>query len=257
VSTLLLIYGLRFLHTWVDTPILDCFFQIQTSLLRKDYESCLEKSGKFCELFTRVIQKLSNIAPTPLNKEIHVKRVLDRIKSQPKDKLEDIVRITMPSVIECIYTLRSKRGGGHFKKDLPKEHDAHFAAEGCLWLLKELLTSQGQLGSRKIEALFKKSKVIDSNNPLIEEHDGTFTFLEKLTLKEKILLILDKLYPESITLKKLLKAIKGNESSIRSAIYKLEKDGLIVKLEKNREKIIEITSKGLNSAKKIYESRLK
>ena len=249
------------LKTLSDKPlaksISDCFFQLKVSYLRKDYETCLEKSGKFCELFTRVLQKLAGFSYTPLNEEIHVKRELDRLKSLPKNQLEDTLRITIPTVVECIYVLRNKRGGGHFKKGFPRKHDADLAFEGCSWLLRELLMLENSTDIEDIETLLNQIKIPNSKLNLVEEYDGKFVFASNFTFKEKILLVLSELYPEGAELKNLLSGIKGKESSIRSAIRKLEKDDLIVKFRKGGKTKIKITSKGHNIVQKLYETKLK
>ncbi len=237
--------------------ISNCFFQLQVSFLKKDYERCLEKSGKFCEIFTRILQELAGIPYTPLNEEIHVKRELDRLKSLPKNQLEDTLRTIMPTVVECIYVLRNKRGGGHFKKGFPREHDAHLAFEGCSWLLRELLILKDLTKPTEMDELFNQIKVTKFKPNLVEEYCGKFVFSGDFTLKEKILLVLSELYPEGIELKNLVSGIKGKETSIRSAIHKLEKADLIVKLKRERGAIIKITSKGYNIAQKLYENKLK
>ena len=237
--------------------ISNCFFQLQVSFLKKDYEGCLEKSGKFCELFTRILQELAGIPHTPLNEEIHVKRELDKLKSMPRNQLEDTLRVIMPTVVECIYVLRNKRGGGHFKKDFPREHDAYLAFEGCSWLLRELLMLGNSTDVREIETLFSQIKIPKFKPNLVEEYDGKFVFTNNFTLKEKILLVLSELYSEGVELKNLLSGIKGKESSIRSAIHKLEKDDLIVKFRKGGKTKIKITSKGYNIVQKLYETKLK
>jgi hypothetical protein len=104
-----------------------------------DHEGVQETGGKVAEHALRVSQHLAGQMHVPLRQEIrNMLEQCQQLERLPKTTANDSLRIVAPRVILTLYTLRSKRSGGHTASEVdPSRADAALTERVADWLMAE------------------------------------------------------------------------------------------------------------------------
>jgi len=222
----------------------------ENSWLGKD-EECMEKVGKFVEITIRVLEYITFQDYTPFDHELKVSETLRRFESLPKQNFPESIRIMIPRVLHSLYTFRSKRGGAHIKEINPNHIDATYVISACDWVMAELIRLYHINGEKEIEKII--NSIVDRRVPILEEFGEDLKILDpSLSVPDKILIILYKKHPNSVSTDELKKWIKTRTSThINTALRRLDDKGFVYR--KNKENII--TTKGIAYVEDKFKER--
>ena len=223
----------------------------QNFWLGKD-EECIEKVGKFVEITTRVIEYITTKTFTPFSEELKVSNKLKQFENLSKNRFPESIRIIIPRVLHSLYTFRSKRGGAHIKEVNPNHIDATYVVAACDWVMAELIRLYYSDEEREIERMI--NSIVDRSVPILQEFGEDLKILDpSLSVPDKILIILYKKHPNSVSTDELKKWIKTKSPThINIALKRLDDNGFIYR--KNKEN--NITIKGIAYVEEKFKEKL-
>lgn len=218
--------------------------------LGKD-EECMEKVGKFVEITIRILEHITSGSFTPIESNLKVSETLKKFENLPKQNFPESIRIIIPRVLYSLYTFRSKRGGAHIKGVNPHHIDATYVISACDWVMAELIRLYHINEEKEIEKIM--NSIVDRRVPILEEFGEDLKILDpSLSVPDKILIILYKKYPNSVSTNELRKWIKTRTSThINTALRRLDDKGFVYR--KNKENII--TTKGIAYVEDKFKER--
>lgn len=218
--------------------------------LGKD-EECMEKVGKFVEITIRILEHITSGSFTPIESNLKVSETLKKFENLPKQNFPESIRIIIPRVLYSLYTFRSKRGGAHIKGVNPNHIDATYVISACDWVMAELIRLYHINGEKEIEKII--NSIVDRRVPILEEFGEDLKILDpSLSVPDKILIILYKKHPNSVSTDELKKWIKTRTSThINTALRRLDDKGFVYR--KNKENII--TTKGIAYVEDKFKER--
>ena len=218
--------------------------------LGKD-EECMEKVGKFVEITIRILEHITAGSFTPIESNLKVSETLKKFENLPKQNFPESIRIIIPRVLYSLYTFRSKRGGAHIKGVNPNHIDATYVISACDWVMAELIRLYHINGEKEIEKII--NSIVDRRVPILEEFGEDLKILDpSLSVPDKILIILYKKHPNSVSTDELKKWIKTRTSThINTALRRLDDKGFVYR--KNKENII--TTKGIAYVEDKFKER--
>lgn len=219
--------------------------------LGKD-EECMEKFGKFVEITIRILEYMTSGAFTPLETELKVSETLKKFENLPKQNFPDSVRVMIPRVLYSLYTFRSKRGGAHIKGVNPNHIDATYVISACDWVIAELIRLCHTNEEQEIQKII--NSIVDRGVSILEEFGEDLKILDPLlSVPDKILIILYKKHPNSVSTDELKKWIKTKTSThINTALKRLDDNGFVYR--KNKENTI--TTKGIVYVEDKFKEKL-
>ena len=247
---------IRTLSKSIDTLLLEKQVEIYKKIkesfwLGKD-EECLEKVGKFVEITIRILEYLTSGSFTPIEDDLKVSETLKKFENLPKQNFPESIRIIIPRVLYSLYTFRSKRGGAHIRGVNPNHMDATYVISACDWVMAELIRLCITDEEKEIEKMI--NSIVDRRVPVLQEFGDDLKILDpSLSVPNKILIILYKRYPNSVSTDELKKWIKTKSSTyINTALRRLDDNGFVYR--KNKENTI--TTKGIAYVEDKFKEKL-
>lgn len=212
----------------------------------EQYEQSQLNSAKFVEVTFRILEDITKGNYTPLDKNIKINALLQYLENLPKDKYPDSIRFHIPKVLKIIYDIRSKRGVTHVSEINPNVMDATFVVSACDWILAEFIRLYYSDNPKVAQKII--NSIVERKVPIIEEFEGDIKVLNpKLSIADKILLVLYKKYPEYVSTSDLKKWIKTKSPThITTVLRQLDNDAKIY--HRGKENII--TKRGISYVEK-------
>jgi DNA-binding transcriptional ArsR family regulator len=144
----------RFLPAALATALVRQYVKLKERAWADDHEGVQEKGGKVAEHALRAAQHLAGQTMVPLRQEIKNMaeqcQILERL---PRSAANDALRVVIPRVIATLYTLRSKRSGGHTASEVdPSRADAALTERMADWLIAEFFRLGSDLPLDQAEA---------------------------------------------------------------------------------------------------------
>jgi len=223
----------------------------QNFWLGKD-EECIEKTGKFVEITIRILEYLTSGSFTPIENDLKVSNTLRNFENLPKQNFPEAIRIIIPRVLYSLYTFRSKRGGAHIKEVNPDHIDATYVTSACDWIIAELIRLYHSDEEKEIERMI--NSIVDKGVPILQEFGEDLKILDpSLSVPDKILIILYKKHPNSVSIDELKKWIRTKSPThINTALKRLDDNGFIYR--RNKENTI--TTKGITYVEDKFKKKL-
>lgn len=235
--------------------LLDHYSIIKENFLLERHEPSELNGGKFCEVVYRLIEYKLKKSFTPIDQHIpNLIGKLRNIENQPKDKLNESLRIHFPRVLISIYSIRNKRGVGHLDGDVsPNKMDSTVISSSTDWIMAELLRLYYVGDANIAQALI--NSLVETNYFLVHEVDDVKRVLNsRLGYKDSVLLLLSNEYPNWVEVDELIKWTEPSSRHyfIKNNLTDLHKDKFIeFDVEKMRCKIFPT---GLRYVEKNYEN---
>lgn len=199
----------------------------------------------FVEDVLRIVEYKCTGTFTDLEKKIDREKIL---QAALYSNMPDSFRILIPRVAANILDFSNKRNVGHPTLLKPCRMDAVYVLAAMSWIMAELIRLESGLTLEEIDAEIEA--VISRPIPIIEDFDGRSKILYKMNIKEQILTLLEKVYPERLSDADICKVLTdGNITRLRIKLKKLDKDKIIDYYDGNSK----LTILGQNLAKKIIK----
>lgn len=185
-------------------------------------EGALEAVGKYAEAAIRCADYLVTGCCVPLSDGLPpFDQMVRRIESTPSGSAPESMRVIAPRVLHAMYTVRSKRGGGHVSGEVTAERiDAMTCQQMADWFLAELVRVIANLPLDEGQALV--DSLVQRQIPVLyhDEHVRVVTRTD-LELDEEMLVLLYS-EPSGLSEAELMRSTRRSRGSVRHAI-----DGLI------------------------------
>ena len=223
----------------------------QNFWLGKD-EECMEKVGKFVEIAIRIVEYITSGSFTPIESDLKVSETLKKFENLPKQNFPESIRIIIPRVLYSLYTFRSKRGGAHIKGVNPNHIDATYVISACDWVMAELIRLYHTNEEKEIQKLI--NSIVDRRVSILEEFGEDLKILDpSLSVPDRILIILYKKHPNSVSTDELKKWVKTKTSThINTALKRLDDNGFVYRQNKENT----ITRKGIAYVEDKFKEKL-
>lgn len=189
------------------------YAEIQRRFAEGKFEPTELNGAKFCEVLFRLVEWHTTGKYTPLGTQIKNFEQASR-QFEPLKAFPDSVRFNIPRTMAAIYTLRNKRGVGHVGGDVdPNYMDSVFVVSACQWILAELVRLLHGVHPQQASQIVER--VVALRVPLIWEVSGKRRVLDpSLSFKEKTLLLLYSVYPESVAEADLISWTEHSNASV-------------------------------------------
>jgi hypothetical protein len=144
----------KFLPADLAAKLVEQYDRLKRRALAGDHEGVQETSGKVAEHILRVTQHLAGLAHIPLRTEIrNMQRETLALEGLPTAQANDSIRLVLPRMIAALYTLRSKRSGGHTASEVdPSQADALTAERMTDWMMAEVFRLGNNMPPDQAEA---------------------------------------------------------------------------------------------------------
>lgn len=153
-----------------------------------EYGNAIIQGGLFCET---VFQVLKYVTSGVIVNEPRFDNIAEELEKLPKSKFQDSIRIIMPLASRTIYSIRSKRGAAHKRKEIsPCYMDSAFILATCDWILSELVrlyytADQGEIITIIHGLSEKETPVIEKiGNHLLVSRPSIIEILMKVNSEE-------------------------------------------------------------------------
>ena len=192
--------------------------------LRRDVcTGTLERTlaGKFVESFVQCLQKMSS------SQHSNGSGVDDYLRNRVENDttLPDGLRLCGSRVARSIYTMRNMRNIAHKGDISPNRIDLEYTHHAAAWIITELIRCATGVTMEEAGSLI--NLVNAPIGTLVEEIDGVPLVLVEVSMREEILLLLHRRYPDPATSKDLIEWTKKSASTIRSRLSELGRRRLI------------------------------
>ena len=175
--------------------IVDIYIELKKRHLKSfysdEFDSVGISSGKLCETIFRFLEHELTGKYTPFDAHIsNFPAKIEKLTQLPAATGNESLRITIPRVLNFIYTLRNKRGIGHASGEIDANAiDISTIVKNADWVICELIRLYHNL------PMAQAQQIIDSLNlkiiPDIWHIDGSRRVIKDgLTHKQKVLLLL-------------------------------------------------------------------
>jgi len=186
-----------------------------------DHEGILEAVGKYAEVAIRCDQYIVSGRCVPLAMSLPpFDQLVRAIESSPSGSAAESLRVIAPRVLHAIYTIRSKRGGGHVSGEVsPQRIDALLALHMADWFLAELARVLGQLSLEEGQALV--DSLVQRQIPVVyRDKDIRLVTRPDLPLGDEILVLLYA-EPSGLTQRQVVTATRAAQSTTQRAVGSL------------------------------------
>lgn len=186
-----------------------------------DPEGALEAVGKYAEVAIRCDQHVVTGACVPLTAPLApFDQLVRTIEATPSGSSPESLRIIAPRVLHAMYTIRSKRRGGHVSGELsPQRIDALLTLQMADWFLAELVRVLGQLSLEEGQALV--DSLVQRRIPVVyRDRDILVVTRHDLALRDEILVLV---YAEAtgLTENDIVAATRAARTTARGAVESL------------------------------------
>lgn len=144
----------KFLAADLAEALVRQYVRLKQRAWADDHEGVQESGGKVAEHALRAAQHLGKTAVIGMRQEIRdMPAELKKLEQLPRAQADDAVRVVLPRVIGALYTLRSKRSGGHTAAEVdPSRADAALTERMADWLMAEFFRIGNKLPLDQAEA---------------------------------------------------------------------------------------------------------
>jgi hypothetical protein len=199
--------------------LISAYVEIKTNYIINKWEPSELNGGKFVEATVRLMQYACTGNYVPIGTSI--RNMFNEIRQleQTPATILDSYRLHIPRCLGAIYNIRNRRGVGHLGGDInPNKADAQLIITLAEWVLAELYRINYGISLEKAQALV--DSLVSRKLELVFDINGLKRILNpKLSIKDKILLLLYSVDDPSITIDDLLKHLKyKNKSYLKSKV---------------------------------------
>ncbi|MCR9263041.1 MAG: hypothetical protein NXH86_02730 [Flavobacteriaceae bacterium] len=242
----------HFPHDLVDA-LISSYVEIKTNYIINKWEPSELNGGKFVEATIRLMQYACTGNYTPIGTSI--RNMFNEIRQleQSPSTILDSYRLNIPRCLGAIYNIRNRRGVGHLGGDVnPNKADAQLIITLSEWVLSELYRINYGVTLDKAQALV--DALVSRKLELVFEINGMKRILNpKLSLKDKILLVLYSVEVPSISIDELLKHLKyKNKSYLQTKILTPLDEEQFIEMDENEN--LFILPPGINYVEANYEN---
>jgi len=200
--------------------LLNSYVEIKTNYIINKWEPSELNGGKFVESAIRMMQfECNGGSYTPIGTSIrNTFDELRRLEQTPASVL-DSYRLHIPRCLGAIYNLRNRRGVGHLGGDInPNKADALIIITISEWVLAELYRINYNIDLTDAQKLVEN--LVSRKLELVFEGNGIKRILNpKLSIKDKILLLLYSSNQSVVTIDELIDDLKyKNKSYLKNKI---------------------------------------
>jgi len=236
--------------------LISCYLLTKEKYYLGDYRPSSLEAGRFSEIILRMLQKHTTNTYTPLGQQLpNFVNEIRKLEQLPKANFHESIRIQIPRTLQVIYDIRNKRDIGHVGKEISANYtDATMSSTSCSWVLAELFRLFN-VTNNLADAQKMVNSIVKYNIPIIQDFNGFKKILNtKLTLKQKILVILYTGAEEGYETKKLILWLKNvGKQQIYNALNYLEHTNAFIHRDESQ---CYITDAGRKFAEKNIEFKL-
>ena len=186
-----------------------------------DHEGALEAVGKYAEVAIRCDQYAVTGRCVPLTTPLPpFDQLVRTIEKSPSGSAPESLRVIAPRVLHAMYTIRSKRRGGHVSGEVsPQRIDALLTLQMADWFLAELARVLGQLSLEEGQALV--DSLVQRQIPIVyRDQDIRIVTRPDLPLGDEILVLLYA-EPSGLTQRQVVTATRAAQSTTQRAVGSL------------------------------------
>lgn len=129
------------------------------------------EGGRFCEAAFRVLEELTGLPVTPLNKQINSEGLINNLAKLNASSYPDSIRLHIPRSLRVVYDIRNKRDAAHLADGIdPNLQDATIVVSVVDWVLAEFIRLIHNVSPDEA------SRLVDSTvaraAPIVQDFDG-------------------------------------------------------------------------------------
>jgi len=193
----------------------------------RDWETCIQKAGKFVEAVIKALANYSQI-PIPQGRDFKVSKLVEELRKADQSKYDDTIRLLIPRGCVFIYDISSNRGARHDPDEIdPNEMDAVVAVQNISWILAEMVRFSQKGSLEPDQAVKLVQKLTEKKYPTFEEIDGRlYINKEGLSAPETAMLLLNFKYPNRVSKQNLIDMLirhRFTRENSKMAIFRLSK----------------------------------
>lgn len=188
--------------------------------MRNDLRPSELNAGDFIEATVRILQWLATGKNTPLGKTLPP--MPSWVQNMENSTLNDSLRITIPKLINAMYTVRSRRGVSHIAGEVSANKvDAMLLLTTSRWILAEFVRLYHKTSHDEAQRAVDLLALADT--PIIEDFEGVNRVItaHALTIPTQILLLLLNAGATELKLDNMVSSIKGTPPAIKKAARRL------------------------------------
>ena len=211
--------------------------------------------GKFSEIVYTILKGyIDGSYPTSASKPRNFPESCKKLENADLTKTPHSFRILIPRLLPGIYDVRNNRSVGHVGGDVdPNRMDATIVVEMGKWILAELVRVYH--GTTVSQAQSVVDRIVEKTIPILWDlPDGRIRVLNPtLSMRDRTLVVLYKLYPDSISEADLVRNIEHSNASVfrRDILRTGHKRALLDYDEGTRE--IRLSPKGIREVEENIE----
>lgn len=203
----------------------DELFSSYEGMIRKfhaaDYESCLNRAGKFVEQALRCLESIrTGAAPKEIKS---ISNTINNLKTAAN--LNESVSTLIPRIVSAmIYDVRSKKGAVHVKGIDPSSLDATLAISAASWVISELLRLYHTANDNAVQMYV--SSLMRAKVPYIETISNEVIVTRKVPATVEVALLLSTQSGDGVTRSELGKRAQCSPASVTKSLTKLKSERL-------------------------------
>lgn len=231
----------------LKTELLSEFDKMMRNYRESRWEPSELDAAKFSEVVYSIAKGyIEQNYPVLAYKPANFPEACRQLEKSSKSSAPHSLRILIPRLLPGLYDVRNNRGVGHIGGDVkPNRMDATLVVEMSRWILAELVRVFH--GVTIEQAQIVVDGLVERMVPLIWElPEGRIRILNpKLSLRERMLVVLYSCYPESKLEAELVSNVEASNASAfrRDVIRPAHKDALIDYEE--QERVIRLSPMGI------------
>lgn len=240
----------------VPTELQDALVEAVSTMSKLYMQNDLRPSelnaGDFIEATVRILQWLATGKHTPLEKSLPPMPTW--VQNMESSSLNDSLRITIPKLINAMYTVRSRRGVSHIAGEVSANKvDAMLLLTTSRWILAEFVRLYHKTSHDEAQRAVDLLALAET--PIIEDFEGVRRVItaHSLTIPAQIMLLLLNAGTTASTLDDMVDSIQGTPAAIRKAARRLHVKKYAHIYTDNR---ITLTGLGRTEAVKLMEEAL-
>ncbi len=206
--------------TDLQKALVDAVTTMSKLYMQNDLRPSELNVGDFIEATVRILQWLATGRHTPLGRTLPPMPTW--VQNMESSSLNDSLRITIPKLINAMYTVRSRRGVSHIAGEVSANKvDAMLLLTTSRWILAEFVRLYHNTGHD--EAQHAVDLLALAETPIIEDFEGTQRVItaHSLTIPAQIMLLLLNAGSTVSTLDDMVGSIKGTPPAIKKAARRL------------------------------------
>jgi hypothetical protein len=188
------------------------FAELESRFARGDWSPAELNGGRFAEAVLRFLEwRESGGSYTPIGRQLNRQQILNRVKNNPS--LPDGLRFHVAKCSEILMDIRNKRDVAHLGPIVNvDEMDARLVLQLAAWTLAEIVREEGAISPQDAQDIIDRLSA--RRLSLVEEVGGDLVVVStNLPARERALIALYHVYPESLHIEDLQKTTKYQHST--------------------------------------------